>query len=367
MRRAEVAFWVAGIGYIALAIVSKEVYGLGRVQPAPLLYALLFLLSIQAGKTVAGRMDPRVKGTVYAVVGVTILAITSTVTGIVGVALLLTTVLAIRRLFMPVRTNAEWFRDIAWKVAFLGAVTTAVAGFLLGGIPLLEPALRYSQYRVLYLSAGYLLALSIAMRPSVFVLALGILLGIATTFRTVLLAPLLAYFFRTMLGSWKPEGVKRVAPLIALGIVAGFLARYWATVSSYPSWHLDFLGTLLYRPGVTYTVYERLFWLGYPLGRHEILFSTNPKLLVGHLFGRDVGYTYTMFGQPAYDFGLTGLLEGVLLGMAVGDSFRFRTTATLSLTLMTLAIPIGLDAFFVSAVLLNGLITSEVMACESRS
>jgi len=363
VERAEIAFWMAGTGYILLSFVSKEIYGLGTIQLIPFLYAILFLIFIYIGETITTRISSLTKQILYATVAVTILSLMSLFAGIIETGLLLSIIIIIRKK-TPLKNNPKRLREPMWKAVIVVGIITSILGFLLGGIPLITPTLRYSTYRFFYLTAGYLLALSIAMRPNVLVLILSMILGVISTFRTVMLASLLAYIFRTLLDGWKPNNSRKIAFIITAGIVAVFLSRYWATVSIYPSWHLNPVETLLYRPGTTYTIYEKLFWMGYPLGRHQILFSTNPKLLVGHLFGRNVGYTYTIFGQPAYDFGITGLIEGILLGMVMGDSFRFRTTATLSLMLMTLAIPIGLDAFFVVAMLLNGLITSEVMICE---
>lgn len=369
-ERAEIVFWLIGIAYICTAVISKLVYPqLGRIQPLPLVYALGFLLFIYLGRRTSSKIPPIVKVPLYTG-GILTPLIQATpklapIYFVIWVAITGMTCF----LYDAIIKNFEKLKSIGWKTTTSVAILLVLIGCLLGGIPLLNPSIRYSEYRTLYLAAGYLIALSIVLKPQLKILILGITVGVLSTFRTDVLAVILAYIFRVGVEEKPPTEKRLIIILILAGTISGFIARYWATLSSYPTWDLDFLETLLYRPGVTYTVYEKLFWMGFPFGNqsHKILFSSNPKLLVGNLFGRDVGYTYTMFGQPAYDFGVLGVLEGILMGMVLEDSSKFKTLNAMALTLLTLSIPIGIDAFFLPAILLPGLIASEVILCEQRT
>ncbi|WP_240911836.1 oligosaccharide repeat unit polymerase family protein [Thermococcus sp. M36] len=302
----------------------------------------------------APRIDPRFKLGTYGALLVTIMVLSL---GPEALAILAS--LGIIALFL-IRRPAPARTALHLSLAITGILLSAVPIFM-GAIPLAHPELRYSSYRVLYLAAGYLIVAAISIRADFRLFLIGEVIALVSTFRTTGLAVALAYFLKLLQrGRPRTWGIKRILALsVALSVIAGvFLARYLATVNTYSRWELGFLETLLYRPGATYTVYERLFDLGMPWGKGWILLRTDPKMFVGALFGRDVGYTYTLFGQPVYDFGVVGLAEAVILGAALRDSMTMEEAKILSVVLLTLAIPIGLDAFFMSGIVYLALLST---------
>lgn len=376
--RAEVIFWPLALLYILLALLSKLTFPeLGRPEVLPLAYALAFLVFMALGFVIVNRIPETVRGMTYLSLFSIVLLATNLTVFLISLPLFILLALFIicgtetgpeRSLFLlPLLTIYGSRTKLGRSFYILGIALLVILptlAILLAGVPLLKPASRFSSFRFLYLASGYIAVILLSVRPDWKVLLWGIAIGVVSTFRTVVLGVVLAYTFGLLLGRKRPK----VGPLIAiaLGLLLAFLVRYHATLSSYSTWHLGIAETILYRPGVTYTVYERLFNLGFPWGKGWILLSDSPKLYVGRLFGRDVGYTYTLFGQPAYDLGLIGLFEGLLLGMAFRDSLRLKETGVISLTLLTLAIPIGLDAFFFSALMVLGSIPTEVVSCWTK-
>ncbi len=355
--RADLLFLLFTFLYTLIALASKLVFPeLGRPGMPSLIYALLFLGSIEGGFLSTERVPQRIRAFTYLSLFSIVLLLTS------PAVLLLSLTLSLMLALFVLCNRTHIGRSLYLTGILLLAGLTVVAP-LLAGIPLLEPAARFSRFRFLYLASGYIAVVLLSKKPDWRVLLWGIAIGVLSTFRTVVLGVTLAY----ILGSFPKERERlRPGPLVimAIGITLAVLVRYHATLSGYATWHLSLTKSLLYRLGVTYTVYERLFNLGFPWGRGWILVSEDPKLYVGHIFGKDVGYTYTLFGQPAYDLGVLGLLEGIIIGMALRDSLKLESTGTMALTLLTLAVPIGLDPFFFSALMALGAIPTEVVACR---
>jgi uncharacterized membrane protein len=342
---AEELFWIIALSYLATAVGSKFFFDLGTPQAAPLIYAVLFLALLYLGKRLRDATPERIRAGLYTFLFLLVLGLTGVLPLILGLGAFM-----IIALFLHCGTLKRHLYYVGLGLLVLLPATA----ILLGGIPLVNESVRYSSWRLLYLATGYIAVVMLSERPDWKVLLWGIIIGVLSTFRTVVLAVILAYLFgnfsRGKHTDWKALGI------VTLGIVAGLTARYHATLLSYNTWHLGPIESLLYRPGVTYTVYEKLYALGMPFGHHRILISPQPKLFVGSLFGRDVGYTYTIFGQPVYDFGVLGLLEALLIGMAVGDAERHKSTGAMALTLLTLALPIGIDAFFFSSFMALGIL-----------
>ena len=357
--RAETVFWSITLLYLLLALLSKFTFPeLEKPGLLPLVYALAFLASIAMGFSISNRISEKVRGITYLSLFSAVLLATSPVIFLISLPMFFLLVF-----FVLCESNALLKKSL-YALGVVLIILLPLLGVFLAGVPIIEPASRFSSFRFLYLASGYVTVVLLSTKPDWRVLLWGITISIISTFRTVVLGVVLAYTFGLLLERKRP----RVCPLIAitLGLVLALIVRYQATLSSYPAWHLGIAESILYRPGVTYTVYERLFNLGLPLGRGWILLSGNPKLYIGHLFGRDVGYTYTLFGQPAYDLGLLGLFEGLILGMAFRDFTRTKETTVMGLTLLTLAVPIGLDAFFFSALMAIASIPTEVVYCRVR-
>ncbi|WP_297507342.1 hypothetical protein [Thermococcus sp.] len=357
--RAENLFWSIALLYLLLAFLSKFIFPeLGRPGLLPLAYALAFLASMALGFFISERIPEKVRGTTYLSLFSAVLLATSPVIFLISLPMFF--LLA----FFVLCESYTLLKKSLYALGITLLILLPLSGVFLAGVPIMEPASRFSRFRFLYLASGYVVVVLLSAKPDWRVLLWGITIGIISTFRTVVLGVALAYTFGLLLERKRP----RPGPLIAitLGLALALVVRYHATLSSYSTWHLGIAESILYRPGVTYTVYERLFNLGFPWGKGWILISSNPKLYVGHLFGRDVGYTYTLFGQPAYDLGLLGPVEGLILGMALRDSIRMKETTVMGLTLLSLAVPIGLDAFFFSALMAIASIPTEVVSCRTR-
>nr|WP_277346786.1 hypothetical protein [Thermococcus sp. 21S9] len=240
--------------------------------------------------------------------------------------------------------------------AVLLAVVLTTIACAMWGIPLLKPELRYTTASVPFLVAGDLLIGAIAVFPDFRLLLLGEMIALIGASRTVGLGIAVAYILRLAYdGRINTGEIKKHRTQLVLGAVlllAVFLARYYVTVSEYPTWKLGFFGSLLYRPASSYTVYERLFHLGMPLGNRALLFNPDPTGYVGRLFGKEIGYTYTLFGQPVYDFGILGLIEALILGLALGRASKNPFTGTFALTVAIIALDIGIEGQFLVAILL---------------
>jgi len=323
--------------YFLAAVLGKILYSrfLGRIETLPLLYALTFIALLFLGF----RQEVKVPGWAFLVAG-SLLLITLgwgyTLGGIVSLLLLK---------YLIERNALE--KGVMPAIAVsVGLVLTASA---LGGVPLFNPGLRFSWVRYPYLAAGYIMVGAIAVRPSPLLLALGEGMAVAGTSRTIGVGVAVAYLIRTLYnrrGSVPTS--KKALPLVVALLIVVFLARYSATLRDYPVWNLGFLGSVLYRPASSYTVYERLFEMGMPLGHYKLLFMTNPTYYVGELFGKKIGYTYTLFGEPAYDFGIPGILEALIIGTVLRKASKNPFTGTFALTVGTLTLDIGIEGSFLT-------------------
>ncbi len=364
--RLSALFWASAVAYLVIALISKLAYPdlLPPPQWGPIVYALAFLGLTFTGYRLAPGLKDEHKTRLYLAVILIVLGVLGWYGLLSAVAVVLITLLIIHYEAQVVARNPQNARRELRIILTAVVVALFLIPIAAGSVPLLNPSERYSTFRLFYLAAGYFTVALLSLRADFRVFLLGELIAVASTFRTVGLAVALAYLLKLLqTGRLKGNpGPRRYALIgaILLGLMGVFAVRYYATVHAYPGWKLGFLETLLYRPGVTYTVYERLFEMGMPFGKARILFSTDPKGYVGSLFGRDVGYTYTLFGQPAYDFGIFGFIEALFLGMALADAERRRPTAILAVTFMTLMIPIGIDAFFLSAMAFFAYLSVEV-------
>jgi uncharacterized membrane protein len=250
-------------------------------------------------------------------------------------------------------------RNLLEKVvlpAVLLAASMTVFACIKWGVPMLKPELRYTNASVPFLVAGDILIGAIAVFPDVRFLIMGEAIAIIGASRTIGIGVAVAYAliiaYDNKLTTKELKKHKKVVLLGTVLLLAVFFARHYVTIREYSTWRLGFLGSLLYRPASSYTVYERLFHLGMPLGKGELLFNPDPTGYVGKLFGKEVGYTYTLFGQPAYDLGVLGLLEALILGLALGMTSKNPFTGTFALTVAVLALDIGIEGQFFVAILL---------------
>lgn len=234
-------------------------------------------------------------------------------------------------------------RTVGVKHVYYGGVLLMlilpIIAMVNGVIPILEPQTRYMPLRNLYFASAIFATILLAYKPNVYIFLIAEFFAIVSTFRTNALIVFLAYLFRA-----EREEVKRIIFLGIPLILMAFFVRFYATKSVYTIWKLGFGETLLYRAGFSYMVYERLFSLGMPFGKFSLLLHETPRDFVASLLGKSGNYTYTLFGQPAYDFGILGLMEGFLVGMALRDSERQKMFKTLALTFLILALENGFDA-----------------------
>ncbi|WP_456368991.1 hypothetical protein [Thermococcus sp.] len=336
--------WVTfAVAYLALAVTGKLVYPeyFGRVEVGALLYAILFMGCVLYG-FLRGRSLP---STMYLFLSILLLVP-------LGLNYLISGALVMVTVYVIFRTGLERKAALIAVVVSIALVSVVA---LFKGFPIFKPELRYTWVSVPYLIAGDVLAIVLSIQPSPVFLVIGLVIATLGASRTVALAVFAAYLFRLSFEGklrWEQLKDNRSTTIIILLLIVGvFFARYAVTISENPHWKLGFLGTQLYRLGSTYSVYEKLFEMGMPLGRHVLLFTPDPTGYVGKLFGKDVGYTYTIFGQPAYDFGILGLGEGILLGMALKEASSSKVFGTFSFVVATLMLEIGIEAPFLAAIL----------------
>ncbi|USS40913.1 oligosaccharide repeat unit polymerase family protein [Thermococcus aggregans] len=336
--RSDKIFALFLASYISLALLGKFAFRdyLGGLSWGALLYALMFSLMLLLGYNVERKFNlPRQRTYIYLILGILV----SSAAGILGVALALV-VLLIGTLILRGRT---WIRQEHSKYAYYAGIALVIAlpllAMLKGVIPILNPQTRYSKLKDLYLASAVFASLLLAYKPNPIIFLLGEAFAVVSTFRTNALIIFLTYLFRA-----EKKELKRLliigVPLIGLA----FLARFYATKSVYPIWKLGFLQSLVYRAGFSYMVYEKLFSLGMPFGNFELLLNPNAREYVAALFGKVQNYTYTIFGQPAYDLGIFGLFEAFIVGMALSDSEKSPMFKALSLAFLVPAIETGFDA-----------------------
>ncbi|AEH25150.1 hypothetical protein [Pyrococcus yayanosii] len=353
MDRAYI-LWAVMVAYISLAIISKLHFDqLPPPKPCPLLYALAFTFSMFLGYHFAGRKVPAWVF-VIPVLGIALLV------GPLGFLPAVSFLGAV----VWLKKNPEWFTgrtELMWKILVVSALLLPLPVALMGAIPLLDPATRYSLLKLPYLASAYLLVFALSYKPDSRILILGLLIALVSTFRSSALLLLAAYVLR----KGKVEGRVLGVALFLLLII--FLVRHVINVMTYGIWRFSLFEELLYRIGFTYSVYERLFELGMPIGRLELLPSINPRLLVGSFFGKAREYTYTIFGQPVYDFGIFGLLESFFLGFALGRAVKNPVTGVSSLSILLVSVESGLDAFKVPAIFALAILSEVSRECGGRS
>jgi uncharacterized membrane protein len=333
--------------YIAVALIGKLAYGrtLGELSPPALIYALLFTVIMMASYELWKPQKP--VRWVYAVVAILLLIPLGWNYLLAGTAVMGLTLWLFRKPLMEERRR---------RLGILGGISAAALagyGIIAFGIPLLHPWLRFTEASLPFLLAGDVLIVAIGVYPSPWLLFLG--LGIATvgTSRTVGIGVLMAYTvataYREELSMEKLARRKGLVAVVLILFLAMLAARYAVTKFLYPEWHLGPVGTVFYRVASTYTVYERLMEMGMPLGRHVLLFQSDPTGYVGELFGRNVGYTYSLFGEPAYDFGILGIAEAAAVGILLKDAGRNALTGVFAFTLLVLMTEIGIEGVFLAA------------------
>ena len=336
--RPERLFVAFVILYFSAALVGKIVYSsfLGGIKPLPLVYALTFLLLLFVGL----KIEIRVSSWIFFAAGTVLLVVLGWPYLLGGLA-----ALALLKFLMD---NNALERGVAPAVVV--SIALVIIASVLGGVPLLNPSLRFTWVRYLYLAAGYITVGAVAAKPSLIPFIVGEGIAVAGTSRTIGVGVAVAYLMGVLYRSAKTKRpyLRKVLPIVALLLLIVFLARYSATVRGYSVWKLGFLGSLLYRPASSYTVYERLFQMGMPLGRHRLLFMDNPTYYVGRLFGKEIGYTYTLIGEPAYDFGIFGLLEALLIGTLLRKASKNPFTGAFALTVGTLMLDIGVEGTFLA-------------------
>ncbi len=349
MRPSDAAFAVVWV-YLGAALTGKLIYSdiLGKPLVAAAVYAVVFLLTVMASYVLWGKSNSMIRWREALYLGLTLLFLIP-----LGPVYFLAGI--------PAMGLAIW---LLRKAVFLGRARRigitgggiAVALFSIGivtfGVPLMKPWLRYTVASVPFLAAGDVLIIAIGAYPSPWLMLLGLVIAIVGASRTVGIGVLTAYILAEAYGGISLRALVKKKSLLILTIflfAAMLLARYWVTRHLYPDWSLGLIGTLFYRVGSTYTVYEHLFEWGMPFGNHILLFQSDPTGYVGHLFGRDVGYTYSLFGQPAYDFGIIGIVEAVFLGVLLREADRSAVTGTFAFTLLVLMTEIGIEGAFLSA------------------
>jgi len=130
--------------YFSAALVGKIVYSsfLGGIRPLPLVYALMFLLLLFVGF----KVEIRISSWIFFAAGTVLLVVLGWPYLLGGLA-----ALALLKFLMD---NNALERGVAPAVVV--SIALVIIASVLGGVPLLNPSLRFTWVRYLYLAAGYI-------------------------------------------------------------------------------------------------------------------------------------------------------------------------------------------------------------------
>ncbi|AAL80169.1 hypothetical protein PFDSM3638_00150 [Pyrococcus furiosus DSM 3638] len=342
-----------------------------KLEKTFIFFNLLFLLSAVIGEVLCFHAVPKIFPLLYALafIGAIILGIKSNFNfpryGWIILSIL-----------VGIKIGLEWIAFIAFgaiclllfskkkiqekdKMLFTLSVLIAIILPLIpafyGIVPILEPQKRFEPLAISYVLSGYSLALAISIYPSLTLLVLGIIISAISTFRIVALLVLLAYVYSTY-----PKLNKKALVIGGIGVIVAFLLRGMAE----PSY--NFIQGALCRPAFTYLVYERIFHITMPWGKLLILPTLIPGYKVASFFGTNVRYTYTIYGQPAFDFGVLGLLEGLILGVAIREARGVKWAHAFLLSILTVFIEIGLDVPKLTTIFLLAFISKAFVMKNER-
>ncbi|WP_456394639.1 hypothetical protein [Thermococcus sp.] len=223
------------------------------------------------------------------------------------------------------------------KISLLSAFVTLLTLYSVGGVPLLNPTLRYRFVGFLVMAAFFGLVAIIYLKTSIKVktlllILLEVLLFLGT-FRSLMILIFMGYLFDLYF-----EGVLRLDVRLSLSLL---------TVAASILYLSHGLEHLMVRIGFTFLVFHNIVRLSLPLGlfHGSLIMSDNPRHLVGELFGAKTNYTYFLFGQPIADFGVLGVAEAYLFGVFLRCAEENPKTSALVLSLLIYTIETGMDAF----------------------
>ncbi|AEC51543.1 hypothetical protein PNA2_0627 [Pyrococcus sp. NA2] len=312
MEKSEKLFLALLLGFLGLAIIGKLIIFRESVRVGSLTYSLLFTILFVIGLRV------NIEVPMYSWPILSILIVSPL--GLTWIAFWLFIVLP-----LAIYLNRK---EIGIVKPTLTVMTTmfSITPELLGIIPIVNPETRYDSVSVLYVLSGYGIALLNSLSPSIIVTAYGIMLGVISMYRSVIALSILPVIYRGKI-PWKVLLVSILA-IVAISGMRGIDAS-----------------EILYRPAFTYRVYETLYDIGMPFGSLFIIGEPIPGYKVAHLFGSPNRYTYTIFGEAVADFGVFGILEGLLLGICIKSLRKKKWAHSFALTILTLGIEVGLDAF----------------------
>ncbi|AFK21779.1 hypothetical protein [Pyrococcus sp. ST04] len=333
--------------FVGLAILGKIIYFHDPPLFGPLAYALLFLLMMMLGMEIRLRVNRH-----------TWLILTFALGIFLGKYWLLSL-----SLLIIIMLGFERFVKYKKRFLFITAISLIIVFSLIpildGVLPIISPKERVEPIAISYVIAGYVNALAISLNPSLVLLGVGVLISGISTFRTVAMLAFLSYFYSKF-----PKFRREEVIVGGMGLLLAFLVRSFAEMKI--SGKLLGMEVLLERPAFTYSVYEHLFQISMPWGTRLILKNIVPGYEIAKIFGGTSRYTYSIFGQPVVDFGMFGILEGFLLGLAVRSVRKVKWAHVFMLTVLTICIEVGLDVPKLSAIFLLPYLSSIFLSQASK-
>ncbi len=250
-----------------------------------------------------------------------------------------------------------------WKTPLglmaIGVVFLAISFFQAGGIPLLNPALKFNLIynipfglSVLSFVFGFIFIAQQTKHEKLFwpLLILGTILFLLSALRGNVLVIFLAGAFIAYYT--KKFGNKK----IFLALAAAFLIIIFVGYSVRPI--LNPAELLLFRAGTTHTVFDNVVQKSMPFGYTDgaLFFKGDPRAFVGHeIMGKDANLTYTILGQAFLDFGILGAIVwmfilGLILQLAHSNMREqgFLGFYPLLFAVSLVLIEIGLDQFYLA-------------------
>ncbi len=327
--------------YLIIAFIGFSITNLQSMNYISFLYAIAFTLSIFLGYRYVNKLklNKTKRMYLYGILGVLMGFTLGPIGIIIPISILIIGLMILKEDISGFKLKKNYLNpDNLYKIGILLIILLFLIPITKGIIPILNHSTRTHILIKVFNLTSILTVILLAYKPNFKVFLLGETISIISTYRSFGIIIFAAYLLRS-----KKKKKKLIIGSILVATI--FILRFLITKDTYSVWNFGIITSFIHRISFTYGVFEKLHTIGIPFGSdHLLIFDPDLRLYVGSLFQRSVDYTFTLFGQPVHDFGIFGLLEGLLLGMSLKDSEKDKMMEVINLTFFIIIIEVGLDA-----------------------